>query len=188
MRARIPLAQVEKAMNREKRKADIQAMIPIGQIAQADLDYVDEVVDLAERAGRYLVSMRWCRQVVDGWLDFATGYIVGIFYFQIVPAQPDVPRFVWIIVGDMPPAYFDGETHYSSYEALDAYVKEMQVWVDKVRDGCPLDDDVITVNVPPEKEWAEELKSRLKRIRKLFLGKHGELAERHRLQVAERKR
>ena len=151
-----------------------KSMIPIQEITSSDLEYVKEVVELADRAEEYLSSMRWCKEIIKGWLDVECGYIMGVFYFEIVPAKPDVPDSVWVIVGDLPSAYLAVEFCSNGKEAMKGYVAEMQEWVDRVMDGRPLDDDVITVNVPPEKKWAKELQWRLDFIKRDFLGQSDE--------------
>ena len=156
-------------MGRSKR-VNTKSMTPVEKIASSDLDYVAEVVELAERAKAFLSSKRWCKEIVKGWLDFACGYIIGVFYFELVPAKPDVPDSVWVIVGDLPSAYLAVEFCSNGDEAMEGYVAEMQEWVDRVMDGRPLDDDVIPVNVPPTEEWAKELQWRLDFIKRDFLG------------------
>lgn len=168
----------EGVRNLDHKLAITGGMTPIDGIADADVEYVDEVVQLAARAKAYLESMPWCKRILDGWLDYSCGHIIGIFYFHILPGRPRTPRFVWVIVGDLPPAYMDGEFHRSGPDALDAYVSEMQEWVNRVRSGRELDDDVIDVNVPPEKEWADLLQTRLVMIREMFLDARPADAER----------
>lgn len=148
-------------------------MLLIDDLPSSDIEHLDEVVKLSERAREYLGSMSWCRKIVNGWLDYACGYILAIFYFEIVPAGPGIPRFVWIITGDLPPAYMDGEFHPTGRDALNAYVDEMQGWIDRVLDGRPLDDDIIAVNVPPDRVWAERLQKRLDLIRTYVLDDGG---------------
>ena len=144
-------------------------MTPIEKIAQSNIEHADEVVDLSKRAKDYLGSMAWCNGIIGGWLAYASGYIIGVFYFEIMPSRKDAPRFVWVIVGDIPPAYLDVESCPNAKEAVEGYVGEMQEWIDRVLQGRPLDDSVIPVNVPAEAKWAEALQTRLKLIREIFL-------------------
>lgn len=145
-------------------------LVPISELASAGIEHADEVIELAERAQAYLGSMSWCDRIVNGWLGEAWGYILGAFYFEMVPSQPDVLSFIWIVVGDVPPAYISDEYASTSLEVIEGYVAEMQEWVDRVLSGRPIDDSVIPVNVPPEKVWAERLGARLNLIRSEVLG------------------
>jgi len=148
-------------------------MIPIDGIEATNIEYVDEVLELSRRATEYIGAMPWCRTITRGWLAYGCGYILGVFYFHIVPARQDVPQFHWVVVGDLPPAYLATDCCGSSDEVLGAYVCEMQEWVDRVMDGRVLTDDIIPVNVPADKKWAKELQGRLDFIRKHVLGEVG---------------
>lgn len=149
---------------------DTSKMIPIQDISSAaDIEHRDEVIELAERAQAYIGSMSWCKEIVNGWLDYACGYIAGVFYFQILPAYPDVPSDIWVIVGDLPPAYMEAELCSNGCEAMELYIDGAQEWVDRVLEGRTIDDTVMPVNVPPEKKWAEELQGRLRFLREHIL-------------------
>jgi hypothetical protein len=147
---------------------DTKSMIPIKNIAKARIEYANEVAALSEKARAYLDSMPWCKNILHGWLDHASGYIIGVFYFHLAPSRAGAPSFVWVIVGDLPPAYLDVELCPSGQEAVQGYICEMQEWVDRVLAGRPIDDTVIPVNVPPEKEWAESLQGRLNLLRESY--------------------
>jgi hypothetical protein len=67
---------------------------------------------------------------------------------------------VWVIVGDLPPAYLVHEPGDSWQDALRGYVEEMQRWVDAVRANDPLE-DVIPVKAAPTSEHADLLARRL---------------------------
>jgi hypothetical protein len=149
---------------------DTSEMTSISEIADSkDIEYVDEVLELSERAQDYLRQMSWCERILEGWLDYSCGYIIGVFHFHFEPSEEDIPSYVWVIVGDLPPAYLDSEYCKNGTEAMEGYVAEMQKWVDRVMSGRELDDSVIPVNVPPTKEWAEELQIRLTYIKEHFL-------------------
>jgi hypothetical protein len=144
-------------------------MIPIAELPAQDIEYADEVIELSKRATAFLISRPWCREIVNGWLGWACGYIIGVFYFQLLPSRPEVPHNVWVIVGDNPPAYLSIEYAHDVSEALEGYTAEMQEWVDRVLEGRPLDGSVIPVDVPPERVWAERLGRRLDFIRKSII-------------------
>ena len=152
-------------MNMDHSPVDTNNMIPINEIAASVVDYRDEVALLSANAANYLGSMSWCKRIINGWVAYANGYIIGVFYFHIEPSNKQVPDYIWVINGDIPPAYID-VGYCNTWElALDGYIAEMQEWVDRVIQGRPIDDSVIPVNVPPEKIWAERLQSRLDLLR-----------------------
>lgn len=71
---------------------------------------------------------------------------------------------VWVVVGDLPPAYLAHEPGDSWQDALRGYVEEVALWVAAVRESSSLD-EVIPVNVAPTAEHADMLASRLEFIR-----------------------
>ena len=145
---------------------DISEMITIEDIATSDIEYREEVIELTERAKRYLSDMSWCVKLNQGWLAYALGYIIGVYLIHFQPNRDDIPEYVWVVIGDIPPAYLDVEYCPDWLAAVDGYIVEMQEWVDRVLNRLPIDHTVISVNVPPEEEWAESLGSRLKFIQK----------------------
>jgi hypothetical protein len=129
-------------------------MIPADQISNP------EVAELAERASAFLLSHRWCRSVTSVHLGWAIAGVVGVFQLKLVPARADVDDTLWVVVGDLPPAYLVLDQSPSWRDALENYVYEMRKWVSAVRKGEPLT-DIIPVNVEPTLSWANELDGRL---------------------------
>lgn len=115
---------------------------------------------LAEEAVRFLESHSWCGGLKAGELAFALSGVVGVFRLSFRPNAPGVDDVLWVVVGDVPPAYLvlDGAPNWQS--ALAAYVREMRAWVAAVRAGAPLD-DVIPVKAAATPEHAAMLESRL---------------------------
>jgi hypothetical protein len=138
-------------------------MLPIDSIDDAELR------ELATEATSFLVKHAWCELVTKGWIDRAWNDHVAIFYFQLKPragsrADPDV----WVIVGDVPPAYVRTSACENGLKALRVYVEDMREWVEHVHLGLPTDNDV-PVNVPAETKYANMLESRLGFIEREFL-------------------
>jgi hypothetical protein len=141
---------------------DVAAMIPI-----ADLR-TPAVIELAERSERFLVDHGWCREIEERYLAWAIAPQTGVFFFRIIPAFEDVDRELWVIVGDLPPAYIVCDNAETWQEALDAYAFEMMKWVEAVRKGQSVA-DIIPVNVEPTAEHATMLETRINLIAELFV-------------------
>ncbi|MGH7648870.1 MAG: hypothetical protein ACREND_12185 [Gemmatimonadaceae bacterium] len=90
--------------------------------------------------------------------------VIGAFRCSLIPRQPDADVMVWVVVGDLPPAYLVHEPGDSWQDALASYVTEMSLWVDAVRAGKQPGDDIIPVNVPATRENAGLLAQRLQFI------------------------
>jgi hypothetical protein len=137
-------------------------MHPIGELIDP------EAVELAERATRFLKQHRWCVGITEGYLAWSVSPIVGVFLFRLAPIRPEIDSELWVIVGDLPPAYIVCDAAESWQQALDAYGVEMMRWVDAVRADQPLN-DVIPVDVPPTLKYADMLESRIKLLWERFV-------------------
>jgi hypothetical protein len=121
------------------------------------------IVGMHKEARSFLESFKWCTAVLDEYLGMAYPGIVGVFLFRIAPAREGVDEWVWVIVGDLPPAYITCEESPNPACALDAYIGAMNEWVVAASSGGSVD-ELIPVNVEPSKENAERLGLRLKFI------------------------
>lgn len=127
-----------------------------------------EINILSQRAFQYLERQTWCKEIETGWLAEGWGYMVGVFLFKIIPINTDVDDYVWIVVGDIPPAYIDIGAK-SVPDVLDSYISIMKDWVDCAINNLPVD-ECFPISVPPTKEYAEMLNSRIHLIKKVILG------------------
>jgi hypothetical protein len=119
---------------------------------------------LANRARDYLEGFSWCDRVSGLYVGGAVPPMFGIFLADIVPAKAGVDRWLWVVVGDLPPAYLVTDDAPDAAAALEAYDDEMSAWVNAVRSGSPTD-DLIPVNVPGTPEYADMLEARLELLR-----------------------
>jgi hypothetical protein len=127
-----------------------------------------DVPALAAAAERFLARHSWCASVQRVTPIFAIAGVIGVFRCTLVPSHPDADVMVWVVVGDLPPAYLAHELGDSWQDALRRYVEEMSAWVEAARSGASLD-DVIPVNAPPTPEYADMLASRLDFVRTRFV-------------------
>jgi hypothetical protein len=95
----------------------------------------------------------------------------AIFFFHIQPGKPDIDPWIWIMTGDLPPAYLPLADCESPSEAFEMYVDGMNRWVEFARQGRAgtEEDGVPPVNVPATPKWAEQLHQRMITLEK-FLG------------------
>lgn len=138
------------------------------------VEYVEEVKALAKEAYNYLLSFPWCLSINKGWLVYSCGYVIGFFYFEIVPdIAKGADSHVWIIVGDLPPAYIDILSAPSPRSALDLYIRLMEEWASKVNNGEDTS-DCYPINVPATKEYADMLTTRMNLLKEDYLPLLGE--------------
>ena len=113
-----------------------------------------------QEARDYLEYFDWCLEIVDAYVGIFFAGVVGIFLFRILPSRSDVDEWVWVVVGDIPPAYITCEDAPNAACALDGYIGAMTEWVEAASSGKSVT-DLIPVNVPATPENAEALKRRL---------------------------
>jgi hypothetical protein len=111
----------------------------------------------------FLQSFGWCGRVRESYLGIGIPGVVAVFLFRIVPKGPKVDELIWVVVGDVPPAYLVTDNAPNPAAALDAYIGEMETWVRAARSGESVS-GLIPVNVPPTTENAEALERRLKML------------------------
>ena len=148
---------------------DLDSVTPLDEVEGEDEQETRAIKKLSDQALSYLEGWHWVKSVRE--THYGTGFDdkVGVFLFRIEPGQPEVPEWIWVIAGDLPPLYIGSEDASTPREALDGYVGAMQSWIEAVRAGRPVDDEA-PVDVDPTGENADALDSRLEFIEKELLG------------------
>jgi hypothetical protein len=124
----------------------------------------DQLMSLAAEAHAFLAGFSWSGQILEQRVGPIIEGILGTFLFRLEPSQESVDEWLWVIVGDLPPAYIVTDDAPDGPSALRRYIEEMCDWVRAVEKDAPVD-DLIPVNVPPTKQYAEQLRSRLDFLR-----------------------
>jgi hypothetical protein len=147
---------------------DSSKLTALTEFVAEDEEETAEVREMAERAARFLRSFDWCDDVVEVWVgDVTADSVVAVFLCRIVADRDGVPEWLWVVVGDVPPAYVVVDDAPNPASALDAYVGEMQEWVAAAKRGEPVDNLIPVLDadgtreLPPTPETAEELERRL---------------------------
>lgn len=138
----------------------VSGVIPISDMHGDDEDETRRLRDMETKARDFITNSDWCGGIRDFYFGDGIGDVVAVFFARIIPARPSVDEYVWIVVGDMPPAYLVVDDCPTPKAALEGYIWEMRRWVALAEEGKS-SRDVIPVNVPATPEWAETLKSRL---------------------------
>jgi hypothetical protein len=115
---------------------------------------------LIAKANEFLDAFGWAKRTGRIWVGECVPGIIGLFLLELDPPGPQVDQYVWVVVGDLPPAYISSSYARSPRAALDGYIGEMEAWVEAVENGQTTD-DLIPVNAAPTLQNAEALKSRL---------------------------
>lgn len=149
---------------------DFTKVIAANAIEGEDAKETVHLKAMLDEAKRYLLSFDWCAAIRETYMgrDFGIGGILAVFLFRITPAGDHVDEWLWVIVGDVPPAYITTEDAPNPACALDGYIGAMREWVDAAMSGRSVD-SLIPVNVSPTPELAEQLKGRLNFLDKKIL-------------------
>lgn len=148
---------------------DFTKLVPIDRVTEQRKWALDEpgAVKEAEKMFRdaqaWLNKFGWVRSLSSAHVGYVIPGVLGVFLVEIEPASEDVDRWNWVIWGDVPPAYISPEFASTPDEALEAYVAELQAWVDAVKAGEPTD-ELIPVDTVPTAKNADLLQKRLRFI------------------------
>jgi hypothetical protein len=149
-------------------RIDLSALTPVAETRGETPEETEAIQALAKRAESYLLSHSWCVGVQKQFTALAFPRVFGLFLFQIVPSRTDVDQWLWVLTGDIPPAYLVTDDATDPQSAIELYEDLMQEWVDAVLAGEPTD-ELIPVNAPASPEFAEMLRSRLQFIRETII-------------------
>jgi len=113
-----------------------------------------------QNAVDFLESHEWCDEVSGGYFGGGVGGIIAVFLLRLTSSEEEVPDYLWVLTGDIPPAYLVTDIISTPHEALITYIELRREWCEAVLEGRSID-DIMPVNVPPKKKWARELESRM---------------------------
>jgi hypothetical protein len=142
---------------------DFSSVRPATEISGDDEDDTILLRQMHASARAYLASHEWCAEIRKEYYGFGIGGIVSVFLFQISPKQREVDEWLWVVVGDVPSAYFVTDEASNPTQALQVYVSLMREWIEAVRTGGSLD-EVYPVRAEATPDNASALESRLNYI------------------------
>ena len=114
---------------------DLKTVVPWEKFIASKPDDWPDMIDLHDRARRYLESRSWCGKIEREYVGIIRVGIIGVFLFEIEPTRHDVDAWVWVIVGDLPSAYITVDQCPTAAAALDGYMGAMEEWVAAAESG-----------------------------------------------------
>jgi len=141
-----------------------KGMMPVDSIVGDSAADTNLLRKMAAEAHEFMCEKEWCERIDSQHFAYGVGGVVAVFLFQITPNSEDVDSSLWVIVGDLPPAYIVAEDNPTVADALDGYCSEMEAWVEAVEKGESVE-DLIPVNVPPTSDHAGQLRGRVEFLR-----------------------
>ena len=141
---------------------------PIDGMFHDDEEELRLLRHMAQEAEDYLQEITRCKSVPEAYFGGGYGGVIAVFLFRVIPSRPRSDEWLWVVVGDLPPACLAIERITSPSEALEHYIWEMTRWVHFAKRGG-LPENGIPVNLEPTWKNAEELEDKLKILRKAVL-------------------
>jgi hypothetical protein len=147
---------------------NVDTMKPADSIEGEDGTDTKLLREMAADAHDFISSQQWCERIDHQYLAYGIGGVVAVFLVVITPRSEDIDKCLWVIVGDLPPAYIVTDDNPTARDALDAYCCEMESWVEAVDGGANVE-DLIPVDAPATRESARQLEGRLGFLRQKVL-------------------
>lgn len=149
-------------------KLPVSGVVPVSEMAGEDAAETELLRGMEVEARNFLSSFEWCQEIKGFYFGSGLGGVFAIFFAHIAPASPEVDEFLWVVVGDIPPAQLVTDDSPNPKKALESYIGEMRRWVALAAEG-KTSPEVIPVNVPATPEWAEALGGRLDFLEKKII-------------------
>jgi len=159
-------------MGRQKKtmssRLDFSKVVPVAEMKGEDPEETLLLEEMFNWARAYLESFDWCAGIVEAWFGLGVGRVVAVFLFKIIPRPAEVDEWIWVIVGNLPPAYIVIDDAPNPACALNAYMIEMKSWIAAIKSGSSVA-DLIPVNAPPTIDNTNDLEGRLGFIKREIL-------------------
>jgi len=121
--------------------------------------------EMGEEAQEFITGHEWCPPIRSFYLAYGVGGVVALFLVDLAEAIADSPDdSLWVVVGDLPSAYFVSESADTPRAALECYCNIMDDWIAAVMNDTDLE-EVYPVEAEPDEQNARELQSRLDFLR-----------------------
>lgn len=127
----------------------------------------DAVRAVGEGAQALLLRFFWCKRILRAEVGFALPGRFGVFHFHIEAARPGVPESLWVVFGDLAPAYFAGPQLVDWRAVLAVYVDRVQRWAADVLKGGD-GEDILPIQPPNDAATAMALLKRLDVLREIL--------------------
>jgi hypothetical protein len=148
-------------MNNHDSKIPSKYVVSLAEMTGDDEEDIQLLREMAEGAQNYLKCFPWCKSIREAYFGDGYGGIVAVFLIRIEPSKADVDEWLWVVFGDVPPAYLVTDLLEKPSQVLLGYMEELSKWVQLAKEGRS-SPDVIPVYVPATPENAANLEIRLK--------------------------
>jgi hypothetical protein len=138
---------------------DYDHLVPVEEMAGQDFEETEQLRESLEEAKAFLRSHHWCRSIRRELFGLGVGGVVRVFLFELV-GDPGVDEVLWVVTGDVPPAYLVTDGARTPVAALEVYCGLMEAWIDAVRRKAD-PSEAFPVSVEPTEKNAALLEKRV---------------------------
>jgi hypothetical protein len=151
-----------------KDKIPVSGVVPLALMSGGDEEDTRLLGIMAAGAQNYVRCFPWCKSIREVYFGDGYGGIVAVFLFRIEPAREGVDEWIWVVFGDVPPAYLVTDECKTPSQALEGYMREISKWIELAKDGLQ-SKDVIPVYVPATPDNAADVERRLDFLRRVIV-------------------
>lgn len=124
---------------------------------------------MLDAAEQYVRSHKWCPPIVERYLGYGVGGVIGVFLFRFArPIGEAGDQLLWVVEGDVPSAYLVTEDAPTPRAALERYCELMEDWAQAVLRGEGVSGKY-PVPVEPTGQHADMLMKRVAFIREKII-------------------
>ncbi len=123
---------------------------------------------MAKDARQYIQAFDWCPPIRRSSLEYGVGGVVALVRVEFTEAIDGTDEELWVVVGDLPSAYFVYEGNEDLAVALEIYCRLMEEWAIAVREGESVE-ECFPVEAEETAENADALLTRIAFIRRELL-------------------
>jgi hypothetical protein len=131
----VPLSSIQCKEDEMQSQLPVTGVVPISQMIGEDEEETKLLHELSARAETFISSFAWCLSISEFYFGEGIGGIFGVFFARIQPSCADIDDFLWVIVGDFPPAYLVTDRCKTPSQAIRAYLVEIRKWIELARQG-----------------------------------------------------
>ncbi len=155
-------------MDKNHNIVPVKGVVPLDQMVGGDAEDTKLLRVMAAGAENYIRCFPWCKAIRQQYYGDGYGGIVAVFLFYIEPTHAGVDEWLWVVFGDVPPAYLVTDASKTPSQALERYLEEISAWIDLAKQSLS-SDQVIPVYVQPTPAHAADLENRMKFLREVIL-------------------
>lgn len=154
---------------------DTSSFQPEGMIEGESSEDTALLEEMAQEVRFYLGSFQWCPTISRVLLAYGIGGVVAVFWVEFAQPIAGTDTALWVVTGDLPPAYMVVDEIGTPRVALEKYCSLMAEWIDAVRADGPTS-DVFPVQAVASEENAVRLASRIRFLRENVIPNIGQQA------------